>query len=74
MAERRDSRPVDEESGRAAGGGRGGFFQRLLQNPEIRKKYEDRLAEDPGLATDPQKRRAFVREVMPQFRQAQSSQ
>jgi RND family efflux transporter MFP subunit len=74
MAERRDSGSAGERGGRGAGGGRGGFLQRLLQNPEIKKKYEARLAEDPGLATDPQKRRAFVREVMPQFRQAQGSQ
>ena len=41
---------------------------------EIKKKYEARLAEDPSLATDMQKRRAFVKEVMPQFRQSQGGQ
>jgi len=55
-------------------GGRGAFFERLIANPDIKKQYEARLAEDPALATDPQKRRAFVREVMPQFRQSQGVQ
>jgi len=45
-----------------------------MANPEIKKKYEERLAEDPELATDPEKRRAFFREVMAQFRQAQGVQ
>jgi RND family efflux transporter MFP subunit len=63
-----------EFRGGRPGGGKGGFFDRLMENPEVKKKYEARLAEDPSLATDPQKRRAFVREVMPQFRQAQGSQ
>jgi len=65
---------VAERRGEAPGGGKGGFFDRLMQNPEVKKKYEARLAEDPSLATDPQKRRAFVREIMPQFRQAQGGQ
>ena len=56
------------------GPGRGGFFDRMMENPDIKKKYEARLAEDPSLATDMQKRRAFVREVMPQFRQSQGGQ
>jgi len=54
--------------------GRAGFFERILENPEIKKKYEARLADDPTLATDMQKRRDFVREVMPQFRQSQGGQ
>jgi hypothetical protein len=73
MAQRLEPRP-ETRGASGPGGGRGEFFQRLLQNPEIKKKYETRLAEDPSLATDPQKRRAFVREVMPQFRQAQGGQ
>ncbi|MDA2929958.1 efflux RND transporter periplasmic adaptor subunit [Acidobacteria bacterium AH-259-O06] len=56
--------------GRAAGG-RGGrgeqMLARLLQNPEIRKQYEEKLAEDPDLANDPQKRRAFAREMMSKY-------
>jgi RND family efflux transporter MFP subunit len=57
--------------GPGGGGGRGEFFQRLLENPEVRKRYEAKLKEDPELATDPQKRRAFAREVMSELRGAQ---
>ena len=60
--------------GSPQGGGRGAFFERLMENPEIKKKYEARLAEDPELATDPEKRRAFFREIMSQFRQGQGVQ
>jgi hypothetical protein len=70
-------RPPTQVAERRQGGPRGGregFFERILENPEIKKKYEARLAEDPSLATDMQKRRAFVREVMPQFRQSQGGQ
>lgn len=69
-------RPQQVAEGRPApaAAGRGAFFDRLMENPEIKKKYEARLSEDPSLATDPQKRRAFVREVMPQFRQMQGGQ
>ncbi len=56
------------------GAGRGEFFERLLEDPEVRKQYEAKLKEDPELATDPQKRRAFVREVMSELRGAQRSQ
>ncbi len=59
---------------RGSGGGRGEFLQRLLENPEVRKQYEAKLKEDPELATDPQKRRAFVRGVMSELRGAQQSQ
>ncbi|MFQ5930544.1 MAG: efflux RND transporter periplasmic adaptor subunit, partial [Acidobacteriota bacterium] len=52
---------------RGQGGGRGQMFARLLENPEIRKDYEARLAEDPDLANDPQKRRAFAREMMSKY-------
>lgn len=57
--------------GGPGGGGRGEFFQRLLENPEVKKQYEAKLKEDPELATDPQKRRAFVREVMAELRGTQ---
>jgi RND family efflux transporter MFP subunit len=73
-AERPQTQQIAEGRRGPPEGGRGRFFERLMENPEIKKKYEARLAEDPGLATDPQKRRAFVREVMPQFRQAQGGQ
>jgi len=60
--------------GPGGGGGRGEFFERLLEDPEVRKQYDAKLKEDPELATDPQKRRAFVREVMSEMRGAQRSQ
>jgi membrane fusion protein (multidrug efflux system) len=53
--------------------GRGQMFERMMQDPEIRKKYEARLAEDPSLATDPQKRRAFFREMFSQSRRVPPS-
>lgn len=49
------------------GQGRGQMFERMMQNPEIRKRWEARLKEDPSLATDPEKRRAFFREIMAEF-------
>ncbi|UCF37101.1 MAG: efflux RND transporter periplasmic adaptor subunit [Acidobacteriota bacterium] len=56
-------------SGQWAGSGRGGeMFQRMMQDPEVKKKYKARLKEDPALATDPQKRRAFFREIMAETR------
>jgi RND family efflux transporter MFP subunit len=56
------------------GGGQGRMFERLLENPEVRRQYEARLREDPGFAEDPQKRRAFVREMMTSMREARSQQ
>lgn len=47
--------------------GRGQMFARLLENPEIRRQYEARRAADPELATDPQKRRAFIREMISRY-------
>ncbi len=48
------------------------FLKRMLEsNPEMKKEYDKRLAEDPGLATDPDKRRAFFREMMSKFRSRQ---
>lgn len=38
--------------------------QRLLSNPEIRKEYDARLKQDPGLAENPEKKMEFFREVM----------
>jgi RND family efflux transporter MFP subunit len=54
--------------------GKGQMFERLMQDPEIRKKYEAKLAEDPDLATNPQKRRAFFREIFSQSRRVPASQ
>jgi membrane fusion protein, multidrug efflux system len=45
----------------------GQMFERMMQNPEIKKRWEARLKEDPSLATDQEKRRAFFREVMSEF-------
>jgi membrane fusion protein (multidrug efflux system) len=53
--------------GGQGGQGRGPMFERMMQNPEIRKRWEARLKEDPSLATDPEKRRAFFREIMAEF-------
>jgi RND family efflux transporter MFP subunit len=53
--------------GAQSGQGRGPMFERMMQNPEIRKRWEARLKEDPSLATDPEKRRAFFREIMAEF-------
>lgn len=71
----RPQRPPQVAEGRNGppGGGRGGL-ERLMANPEFKKRWDARLAEDPSLATDRQKQRAFFREVMPQLRQAQGSQ
>ncbi len=54
-------------AGVQGGQGRGQMFERMMQNPEIRKRWEARLKEDPSLATDPEKRRAFFREIMSEF-------
>ncbi|MEE8585444.1 MAG: hypothetical protein V3T83_11385, partial [Acidobacteriota bacterium] len=51
------------------GGDREAFLQRMLDsNPELKKEYDKRLAEDPELATDPDKRRVFLRELMSKMR------
>lgn len=52
---------------------RGAMFERMMQNPEIRKKWEDKVKEDPSIAEDPQKRREFFREVMADFRSRASN-
>ena len=55
-------------AGRRGGGrGRGQMLARLLENPEIQQQYEAKLAKDPSLADDPQKRRAFIREMMSKY-------
>ena len=43
------------------------MLARLLENPEIQQQYEAKLAKDPSLADDPQKRRAFMREMMSKY-------
>jgi hypothetical protein len=48
--------------------------QRLMQNPQIKKEYEKRLEEDPGLATDPEKKWAFFREMFRKMRGGQQGQ
>lgn len=49
----------------AEGGSRGGgLFQQMMADPAIRKRWEDKLKEDPSVATDPAKRRAFFSQIM----------
>ncbi len=60
------------------GGGPGGremppemverMMDRLMENPEAKKEYEARLAQDPELASDSEKKRAFAQEMMRQYR------
>ena len=44
------------------------MMERLMENPEAKKEYEARLAQDPELATDSEKKRAFAQEMMRQYR------
>ena len=44
------------------------MMDRLMQNPEVKEEYEARLARDPELATDSEKKRIFTQEMMRQFR------
>jgi hypothetical protein len=44
------------------------MMDRLMQNPEVKAEYEARLARDPELATDSEKKRVFTQEMMRQFR------
>jgi hypothetical protein len=60
--------------GRGSGGDRQQFFERMLQNPEIKKKWEAKLKEDPSVASDPEKRRAFFREIMSEVRGGRAQQ
>ena len=54
---------------RGQGRDREAFLERMLDsNPELKKEYDKRLAEDPELATDPDKRRVFLRELMSKLR------
>ena len=41
---------------------------RLLNDTEIKQEYESRLADDPELATDFDKKRTFAQEMMQRFR------
>jgi RND family efflux transporter MFP subunit len=43
-------------------------MDRLMENPEVKEEYEARLAQDPELATDSEKKRAFAQEMMQQNR------
>ena len=49
------------------GGGREAFMQamreRMLANPVVKRLYDAKLAEDPELATDDEKRSQFFRSV-----------
>ena len=58
---------------RAGGGPRGGFdpermMQFLMRNPEAKKEYDTRVEKDPELATNPEKRRALIMELLMKFR------
>jgi membrane fusion protein (multidrug efflux system) len=71
LAGRPDSGSPEGAGRRPAGAGagnRGQVFERMMQNPEVKERYEARLAQDPGLATDPEKRRAFFREEFARMR------
>ncbi|GAB4245210.1 MAG: hypothetical protein Kow00109_21220 [Acidobacteriota bacterium] len=56
--------PTPAAFGPPGAGPGGGFFQQLMADPEIRKRWEAKLKEDPSMATDPAKRRAFIRQIM----------
>ncbi len=45
------------------------MMSRLMENPEVKEEYEARLARDPELATDSEKKRVFTQEMMRQFRE-----
>lgn len=52
------------QGGRFGGGDPNEMFQRFIDsNPELKKEYEKRLKDDPSLATDAEKRRAFIMEM-----------
>jgi hypothetical protein len=58
-------------SGSERGSGRGNpeqFFERLLQNPDVKKRWDAKVKEDPEAANDPEKKRAFIREIMSEMR------
>ena len=46
---------------------------RLLNDPEIKEEYESRLVDDPELATDLEKKRAFAQQMMQRFRNRDES-
>lgn len=57
--------------GSGGGPGRGNpeqFFERLLQNPDVKKRWDAKVKEDPEAANDPEKKRAFIREIMSEMR------
>jgi membrane fusion protein (multidrug efflux system) len=74
------SREPRQQQARERGpGGRGGqremspevverMMGRLLNDTEIKQEYESRLADDPELATDFDKKRTFAQEMMQRFR------
>ncbi len=43
------------------------FLSRMLSNPDVKAAYDERVKKDPGLATDPDKQREFLREMRSQF-------
>ena len=79
-AQTRDRPPRQQmRGGPPSGGGPGGrremtpemvkrMMDQLMNNPEIKEEYEARLAKDPELATDFEKRRNFAQEMMQQHR------
>ena len=42
--------------------------QMIQSNPALKKAWDEKIAEDPEVATDPEKRRAFLREAMSEMR------
>lgn len=44
------------------------LIQMIQSNPELKKAWDEKIADDPEVATDPEKRRAFLREVMSELR------
>ncbi len=79
-ADRNASKAGGEAQNRPAGperqGGRQGapspeqikaFLSRMLSNPEVKAVYDERVKKDPGLATDPDKQREFLREMRSRF-------
>ena len=85
-AQNRDGQPRQQvRRGPQAGGGRGGqrevspemvdrFMSQIMSHPQINEEYKARLARDPELATDFEKRSAFAREMMQQFRGSREQQ
>ncbi len=59
-----------QDAGRIPPGGDSSdrFTKMLESNPALKEAWEKKIKEDPEVATDPEKRRAFIREVMTKLR------